>query len=508
MATPIKSGSTSDLLFVNPEKQAFVKLANPLETDGTEQPNMVGSARMVSAVDDGLLTGIADLKSPETDDDYRLRIAHDTLLDIDEFDYAAQNTGKHTFTFTTLAATMTSAGITTNSSQVNTTNIGLTFGTHAFFPYFGTNTLVAETSLGFTNQPAANIVFDFGLFLRGSTPLFAPSDGAYFRLTSAGLFGVCNFNGVENITPVFHLGDGAGTWVYANNAVNRYLIQITNTRVTFWVNNEKLGELATPVGQNGPFQSAALPWSFRHANTGTTGDTTFRSIVKDYKIGLRGPLYADALGVIGNRVLGSYQGISGGTMGQLIAGTVTSGTLVKPTAAIPANTSLVANLPNSLGGRIYEQLTAGLAANVDGIFASFTNPAGSATVQGKRLKITGIMLSGMVSTVVVGGPAFTEWYIAFGHTADSLATAESASMASATTKAPRRFMLPKLTTNMGAAAAAGTLLVQPEYETIFLDAPIYINPGERVALVGNKTITTAITSGILSYTYQFIYSWE
>lgn len=32
--------------------------------------------------------------------------------------------------------------------------------------------------------------------------------------------------------------------------------------------------------------------------------------------------------------------------------------------------------------------------------------------------------------------------------------------------------------------------------------------GERIALVGNKTITTAITSGVLSYTYQFIYTWE
>ena len=28
------------------------------------------------------------------------------------------------------------------------------------------------------------------------------------------------------------------------------------------------------------------------------------------------------------------------------------------------------------------------------------------------------------------------------------------------------------------------------------------------ALVGNKTITSAITSGVLAYTYQFDYSWE
>ena len=87
-------------------------------------------------------------------------------------------------------------------------------------------------------------------------------------------------------------------------------------------------------------------------------------------------------------------------MGQLVAGTVTSGTLVKPTAAVPLNASLAANLPTSLGGRILEQLTTGLAVNVDGIFASFTVPVGSSTVQGRRLKVTGLKLSGFVSTVV------------------------------------------------------------------------------------------------------------
>ena len=113
----------------------------------------------------------------------------------------------------------------------------------------------------------------------------------------------------------------------------------------------------------------------------------------------------------------------------------------------------------------------------------------------------------MVTTVVVGGSAFTEWYIAFGHTGASLATTDSASMATATTKAPVRVMLPELTSNMGAAQAAGTLLVQPQYVAKF-DNPIYGNPGEFVALVGNKTIAGAITSGILSYTYQFDYTWE
>jgi hypothetical protein len=466
-----------------------------------------GTISIYGENDTGEVTGAREVYPPEVDKDYRLRVSLDNILDQEQFNYTAQNTGKHTYTATTMAATIGTSGITTNSGSITTTTTGLTFGTNAMFPVGGTQGTICEQSLAFTAQPNANTVFDIGLFQRGATAAFAPGDGVYFRFSSAGVQGVINSAGSEVTTNVFPLSGGTGTWTYTNNTVYRYLIQINNVSVTFWINNVKYGELPTPIGLNFPCKSQALPWSFRHAIVGGTAGAIMSAVISDYRIFSRGEEFNDSLGTVNNRVMGSYQGLSGGTMGQLVAGTVTSGTLVKPTAAVPSNTALAANLPNSLGGRIYEQLSTGLAANVDGIFASFTVPAGSTTVQGRRLRVTGIKLSGIVSTVVVGGPAATEWYIAFGHTADSLATTESASMASATTKAPRRVMLPELTTIMGAAAAAGTLLSQPAYVSMFSE-PIYVNPGERIALVGNKTITTSITSGVLSFTYQFIYSWE
>lgn len=507
----IETGSNTSGL-ANVSTNYELKVAT--ETDALAKAAFVGAVKNFNENDSGPYMGVTDLRSTEVDDDYRLRASHDNLLDYDSLRTTIQNTGKHTFTFTTLAATITAAGVTTNSGAITTTTTGLTFGTHAMFPIHPTQTTVCETSVAFTAQPTANTIVDFGLFQRGATTAFAPLDGAYFRLTSAGLFGVINSNGSEVTTTVFPLGAGTGTWLYTNNTSYRFLIQTSNVSTTFWVSSntfgsmDKLGEINTPNGLNMPFLSQSLPWSFRHAIVGgASGDATFKAIFTDYKVSTRGTLFSDDLGTVQSRILGSYQAITGATPGALIAGTVTSGTLVKPTAAVPANTSLVANLPSSLGGRIYEQLGTGLAANVDGIFVSYTVPVGSSTVQGKRLKITGIKLSGMVSTVVVGGPAYTEWYIAYGHTADSLATVETASMATATTKAPRRLMLPELTTNMGAAVAAGTLLPQPAYTCSF-DQPIYVNPGERVALVGNKTITTAITSGILSFMYQFVYTWE
>jgi len=80
-------------------------------------------------------------------------------------------------------------------------------------------------------------------------------------------------------------------------------------------------------------------------------------------------------------------------------------------------------------------------------------------------------------------------------------------MTTATIKAPRRIMLPELTMTVTAAQAVDTRISQTSSVAIF-DNPIYVNPGERIAIVGNKTATAALTSGILSLSYQFDYSWE
>ena len=169
---------------------------------------------------------------------------------------------------------------------------------------------------------------------------------------------------METTTAVFPLSGGTGTFAYTNNATNRYLIQVNNVSTSFWINNFKYGEIATPASLNFPCKSQALPWSFRHAIVGGAAGAVLQSVVSDYRVYIRGEDYDNSLGNVNSRVLGSYQGLSGGTMVQLVEGTVTSGTLVKPTAAVPANAAT--------------------------------------TVQGRRLKVIGITLSGMVSTVVVG----------------------------------------------------------------------------------------------------------
>jgi hypothetical protein len=500
-------GDTSGVVAeTDTSKNLFVKTPGYSSLGVSQGGGDTNGQAAFSEVDNGAVFGTRTVLSGEVDDDYRARVAHDNWLDQESFIDTAQNTGKFTHVFTTLTATESTAGLLTNSGNITTTTTGMTFGTQAMFPIGGTQTLVNETSASFSAAVNANQVVDFGMFQRGAATPYLPLDGVYFRFSSTGVQGVINTNGVETSTSVFPSALGTGTFVYGINVVYKFLIQVTNVKTTFWINNVKYGEILNPTGAGLPCLSRALPWSIRHAIAGGTAGAALQCLVKDYRVFLRGPQYSDPLGTIGNRVYGSYQGLSGNTMGQLVAGTVTTGTLVKPTAAVPLNASLAANLPNSLGGRIWEQLATGLAANTDGIFASFTNPAGSSTIQGRRLKVVGLHLSGFVQTVIVGGPSTTEFYIAFGHTADSLATTESASFATGTTKAPRRVMCPELTMTVTAAQAAETSIAQRAFYMDFSAAPIYINPGERLALVGNKT--AALTSGVLALQYQFAYAWE
>lgn len=455
---------------------------------------------MFSEVDTGEATGTRIVLSPEVDNDFRLRVAHDNMLDNETFNYTAQNTGKHSHTFTTLTATVSAAGLLTNSGNITTLNTGMTFGTFAEFRTQGTQTVVCETTLSFTAQPNANTIIDFGLFRRGVSTAFAPTDGVYFRMSAAGLQGVINNSGTETTTSVFPDALGAGTWSYTNSETHKYLIQMSNRNVTFWIDDVLYGRLTTPTGYGYPVKSATLPWSIRHAIVGGAAGAATNALITDYRVLERGAQFSDDAGVVSSRMYGSYQGLSGGTMGSL----ANYANNANPTPAVMTNTT--AALGTGLGGQFWE--TATLAVNTDGIVCSFQVPAGTALVPGRRLKITGVSASAYVQSALTGGPLIQQFSLAFGHTAVSLATAESASFATGTTKAARRVPLPSLTMAVTAAQAVSTTLAQPAGGNAdFTRAPIYVNPGEFVALVCKK-VGTAITAGVIAYVVRFDYSWE
>lgn len=446
--------------------------------------------------DPGTATGSRYVLSPETDDDYRLRIAHDHVLDRETFNYAAQNTGKYSHTFTTLTATQSANGLLTNSGSSNVTSVGMTFGTFAEFPVgMAAATVYCEMNLSLNvamNSIPSNAVIDVGMFRRGASTAFAPQDGVYFRFTSAGIQGVINNNTVETTTSVF----GAPANAILANENHLYQIAITEKGIEFWIDNVLYARLATPIANAQPFRSATLPWSIRHANTGAVGATLQMSFT-DYTITMGGAMYASTWSQVGNRSLGSHQGLGGGTMGSL----ANYANSTNPTSAAGSNT---AALVTGLGGQ--GALNAAATAATDFILTSYQVPAGTIAVQGRRLVIYGVKISAANLGAAVATTATTIAYsLAFGHTAVSLATAETGSFVTATAKAPRREALGIQFWNVGAVIGA-----TPQNGDLYMPftQPIYVNPGEFVATVAKFIVGTATASQSIWFHVTFDYGWE
>lgn len=453
--------------------------------DNGANPAQVGGVRFFSENDRASNT----LASPETDDDARLRIAHESVWDSETFNYTAQNTGKHIYRNTTMTNGWTAAGLTTNSANITTTTTGASFATYAEYPIVGASQLYCEVEGSFTASPTTNTIIDFGMFRGATANPYAPADGVYFRLTSAGLFGVINSNGTETTTSVF-------SFSYTNNRKYQFIIAFHEREVEFWIDNVLQGSLETPVGQGQPCMSASLPFGVRHAITGGAAGAALSFVLNDYTVSIGGPNIAQTASIMGQRVYGSYQGMSGWAMGQLAS----YANSTNPTAAAPSNTALTANLPSGLGGQ--GAVTAAVAAATDGIWGSFQNPVPTVNLQGRRLVLRGVRVDAVnMGAAVATTPTTIQFALAFGHNAVSLATAEAA-----TTKAPRRLPLGFMTWPVGAAIGQG-----PQNGPIVADlgdAPIFVNPGEFVQLTGKFLAGTATASQVINFTWTPIYGWE
>jgi hypothetical protein len=482
MSIIIKAGDSGNLLSIDGDNQAKVKLANPVETNGSSDPNKVGSVRLMCEVDAGTITGTASLRSPYIDSYSRIYTADSNLLESEYFSYTAQNTGKFIYTNTTMTTVWTAAGMATNGSSITTTTTGVNVQSRAFFQLVGGSGVDFEISASFTNQPTTNTIIDFGLFINGGANPFTPTDGIYFRLNSSGLFGVVNSGGSETTTSVFN-------FTYNNNQKYKFGITYNVKWVSFWINDILYGRILTPDGQGQPVLSSSLPFAIRHVITGGAAGAVIQFSVNSYSVISSGSSISNDLSTIGNRVFGSYQGLSGGTMGSL----ANYANNTNPTPAVPTNTT--STVLTGLGGQGWETDT--LAVNTDGIIQSYQNPAHTTANSGRRLVIYGVKIEGYIQTVLTGGGYNAQFALCFGHTAVSLATAESA-----TTKAPRRIALGSHTVAANAAALTQLTTIQYNFKS-----PIYVNPGEFIA-IARKKVGTAPSAGTIGWTILFDYGWE
>jgi hypothetical protein len=448
--------------------------------DANDSPEGVGGIRMFSENDVGTYTGTPTLLSPETSSDYRLRVGLDTLLFNDTFPATTQNTSLWSYTFNTLTAAQPGTGTVNFSAVQGTTNAhGAFMRTFQYFGLVKTAPLALEFDSGqFTAALVTNEVFliGFGLPTGATTP---PTDGCWLQITSGGAVGVANYNGSAVQTGVM-LPFGSLTV----GDLSHWIIVCGKEEVQFWYEQEIVGTLAIPAANAQPFQSTSLPVFVMKYNTGNVSNTnTMR--VADIAVTIQDlqttKPWAHQMAIAGQS---GYIGQDGQTQGKTSIWTNNTA----PTAVALTNTAAAFV---GLGGIAAVLPT--LAANSDGIVFSFQNPAGTVNIPGRNLIITGAKMQGAVSVIFAGGPVIYAYALAFGHTAVSLATAETASFATGTTHAPR--IVPIGIEAFPATAAVGT--EGSGTATVSFQSPIVVRPGEFVQLIarnaGVVTTTGAIT---------------
>ena len=492
LATNVQDNSSGTSQKVNSSGDGRVTQPQATQRLGgeTPRPNDVGAIRFFCENDAGSITGSAELVSPYVSDDLRLNVSLDTPKFYDNFTETTQNTGIWRHQFSTMTTTMNAGFLLLNANSTATINTGCQYTTWQTFNLFGNNGIHWEATGAITAIPLVGQIFEAGFFPYGASAQTAPVEGVYFRLTEVGLYGVMNYNGTETLTGLLV---SAGSMPL--NINGQYKIIISQRQAEFWVNGAKAATILVPVGQGEPFMTSALPISFTQRNGGTLTGTQMQVKIASTHVDQQlnhGQTSAELHAGMG--YMGS-QGQDGGTMGStaILTNSATAA------AAALVNTTASAQF-TGLGGGFLVLPT--LTAGTDGILCDYAIPVGGVNQTPRRLVIRGVSISSGVQTTLTGGPLNLMYSLAYGHTAVSLATTESGSFASGTTKAPRR--VPLGTQNYIAAAAAG---VAGNEITRTFNAPIYVNPGERVA-IAVRNLGTVTTLGALAVTVGFDANWE
>jgi hypothetical protein len=481
-----------------------------IKTALTNTPAYVGSVRNFSENDAGLATGTPYLLSPEVDDDFRLRVSNDIMLDEEDLTYTAQNFAKHRLDLTTFTSGFTTAGWNSNPASGLVTGSTGILRTYKTFSMEGTETVALDLEAAITYASGAaipaNQTIEVGFGLCTLTTPFDCFDGAFLRFNSTGGYGVLrnNSNTDSAVTGVFN--DYLGVpWVPVSGRRYQFIVYLTTREVEFWIADPVTaqiwlaGSLDTPPGYGSPIASQAVPVFYRHTISGTTTIAT-SLFVSRYSVRRGGTNISTTLNVLSSRAGESIY--SPGTLTTSQGQAVATGSITRPAAAVPANAT---STLTSLGG-IYVE-TGTLALATDAILMSYQVPAlpvavGTTYIPNRRLRIDGVSAASGVTTAFATGGFSKFFYIAYGSTSLSLA---GVAADTATTKAYRRVHLPIVQHYTATHAPGAPNGASMSY--FALQTPIYINPGEFVALCTYHQGVVG-TVGVITHSLQFDFSWE
>jgi hypothetical protein len=439
----------------------FQLSVNPPTTD-----TQAGFCTMTSEVDKGTVTGSRLMRSPETSEDYRLRVGLDTTFWALSFEGATVPQAHIQQNLTTMTATQASGFLALNSANATASGNAANVRTYRAFPMYGSFPMYTEFWLREGNATATNAVSEWGIGYVSGTA--TPTDGVFFRRLAGGsLRGVINFNGTETIATIntTSVPSRSGVGLDDPGDTSHYVISVASDAVYFWINDVLVAQMMIPANQPTATSSTEQPIFARVYNSGIA------SAGRRIEIGVLSSSLGDA---DSSKSWMDIQAGNGASSIQNQPGSASGSTanFVNSTGPASATLSNTAAGYTTLGGQWQYLAVAG--AETDYALFGFTIPAGTAALPGKSLCITDVRIG---ETTVTGAAVVTttilQWGLATGSTAVSLATADGAA-----TVGPRRKALGSQ--SLAAAAAIGALA--PGFDRNF-NTPMCSPPGTFVHVI-------------------------
>lgn len=451
MSIILKGGSSSDLADVTTGKALKVAVA--------DTPATAGYVRILPSDGDELLS---------TENGY-LRVSQDNMVFADQVEGAALNTNLWLTSALTQTITQANGFIILNTAAVTTVSTYSILTSIKQIPVYGHLPVQCDINAKVNIQPMANATIELGLGFAATTA--APTDGAFFRWTTAGeLRCVLNFNGTETVS--------APITAPTSNEVHLFTITMVEDLGQFFIDDEVVAEIEVPVAQAYPVNNghqAVFARTLCAASAPGTGPqlSIGQVVVTQQAINQNRP-WRETLAAFGH---GAYQApltAFGQTANQANSTTPASATLANTTAGY-----------TTLGGRY--QFAAPAGAATDFALFAYQVPAGF------QLWITSVTITAMnTGAAVATTPTILDWSVGVNSSAISLATADGAG-----TWAPRRIPVGlqgfPLTAPTGPAGIGDAA---PEISRVF-DPPLICDSARYFHIILSVPVGTATASQII-----------
>jgi hypothetical protein len=409
----------------------------------------------------------------------RERSGLDTMFFDEQFQGSTINTSQWKQSTSTMTIVQ-SNGLTLNNGADTTSGDYAILQSYAGAGISGAFPTYFHFVFSLNQVPVANQVTEVGAGFVATNA--APTDGIFLRLNGTAVQLVVNANGTETITTV-DTTSGAGFEGFSANTRYRLEIEAYDDYVAFYLGSlgggyRVLGFVDSQL--NVTTNANSWPLVVRTYNSGVPSaaqKVVLYRVTGLYGDGEDGKPWPHVAACAG---WGADQGRTGsGTVGQ----TAQWANSAQPSSAALSNTAAGYT---TFGGKYQFATVAG--AETDYVLFGFQNPAGTATVPGAQLHITGIRISSINTGAAVATTATVlEWAAAVGSTAVSLATAQSA-----TAKAPCRTALGCQGFIVGAAIGTAANDIDHQFLT-----PLVCNPAEFLQIIMRTPIGTATASQVI-----------